>query len=179
LRASLALDGTSVSVVAGKAASVRGRKPTPTVLRLLRNNPGKRPINAHEPEPGDLSTLCPEELTDPVSRADLDRAIVPAIEIGQITAADRSFAIAHCELWATWRSQLSDAGRHAHVISAGKNKYPMPNPARMMANKTLLLLAKVDAELGFTPSSRSRVSTKKKSAGNKKKERFFGTGHGT
>jgi hypothetical protein len=43
------------------------------------------------------------------------------------------------------------------VIAAGPNKYPMPNPARVMANKTLLLLAKVDAELGLSPTARTRV----------------------
>jgi P27 family predicted phage terminase small subunit len=85
------------------------------------------------------------------------RTIAPAITRGQITAADRVFAIAHCELWSTWRSQLADAAKHAHVVAAGKNKYPTPNPARTMSNKTLLLLAKVDQELGLTPVSRSRV----------------------
>jgi P27 family predicted phage terminase small subunit len=92
-----------------------------------------------------------------VAHAEWVRGIVPAIELGQITTADRTLAIAHCELWATWRSQLADASQHAHVIAAGPNKYPMPNPARVMANKTLLLLAKVDAELGLSPTARTRV----------------------
>ena len=29
----------------------RGPKPTPTALKLLRGNPGKRPINVDEPQP--------------------------------------------------------------------------------------------------------------------------------
>ena len=135
-----------------------GRKPTPSVLKMLRNNPGRRPLNPHEPEPDALSLACPPELTDDAARAEWTRAIVPAIRSGQITSADRMFAIAHCDLWATWRSQLADAAQHAHVIAAGPNRYPMPNPARVMANKTLLLLAKVDAELGFSPTARSRVA---------------------
>ncbi len=138
---------------------MRGRKPTPTVLKLLKDNPGRRPINQDEPQPDALETDCPDELVDAVARTEWDRAIVPAITRGQITSADRVFAIAHCELWATWRSQLADAARHPHVVAAGANKYPTPNPARMMANKTLLLLAKVDQELGFTPVSRTRVKT--------------------
>jgi P27 family predicted phage terminase small subunit len=154
----------------------RGRKPTPTVLRMIRGNPGKRPINLNEPKPDGLSVQVPDELTDPVAIEEWNRTIVPAIEIGQIAASDRAFAIAHCELWATWRSQIADASRHPHVVAAGKNKYPTPNPARTMANKTLQLLAKVDAEIGFTPSSRSRVTALKKSGANKRKERFFGAG---
>lgn len=137
---------------------MRGPKPTPTVIRMLRNNPGKRPINKNEPQPEALPTACPDELIDAASQAEWRRTIVPAIERGHITAADRSFAIAHCDLWATWQDQLAEARKHPHVVSAGKSKHPIPNPARGMANKTLLLLAKVDAELGLTPSSRSRVT---------------------
>jgi P27 family predicted phage terminase small subunit len=136
---------------------VRGRKPTPSVLKFLRNNPGKRKLNASEPRPELLSSTWPDELEDKVARDEWSRTIVPAVKIGQITAADRVFAIAHCELWATWRSQLAAAAKHAHVVTSGPNKHPMPNPARVMANKTLLLLAKVDAELGLSPTSRSRV----------------------
>ena len=135
-----------------------GRKPTPSVLKMLRGNPGRRPLNALEPEPDALSPACPPELTDDVARAEWTRAIVPAIRSGQITAADRMFAIAHCDLWATWRSQLAAAAQHAHVIAAGPNRYPMPNPARVMSHKTLLLLAKVDSELGFSPTARARVT---------------------
>jgi P27 family predicted phage terminase small subunit len=146
--------------MADAVACMRGRKPTPTVLKLLRGNPGKRKIDAREPKPGVLSVDMPNELTETDAQAEWIRTIVPAIQRGQVTAADRVFAIAHCELWATWRSQLADAARHPHVVSAGKNsQHPMPNPARGMANKTLQLLAKVDAELGFTPTSRSRVTS--------------------
>jgi len=136
---------------------MRGRKPRSTVMRIITNNPSGRPFNDREPAAAPLDTVCPAELEDPIAQTEWVRGIVPAIEVGQITAADRTLAIAHCELWATWRSQLADASRHAHVIAAGVNKYPMPNPARVMANKTLLLLAKVDAELGLSPTSRTRV----------------------
>jgi P27 family predicted phage terminase small subunit len=136
---------------------MRGRKPKPTVLKLLHGNPGKRKINDKEPMPAPLPDACPPELTDGDAQQEWARTIVPAIARGQITSADRVFAIAHCDLWATWRSQLADASRHAHVVAAGKSGHPMPNPARGMANKTLMLLAKVDAELGLTPVSRSRV----------------------
>jgi P27 family predicted phage terminase small subunit len=136
---------------------MRGRKPKPSVLRMVQNNPGKRPVNHDEPIPPALESSCPQELIDPIARREWDRAIVPAVERGQVTSADRTLAIAHCELWATWQSQLLDASRHAHVIAAGPSNYPTPNPARIMANKTLQLLTKVDAELGFTPTSRTRV----------------------
>lgn len=151
---------------------MRGRKPKATVLKMLRGNPGKRAINVDEPQPGELSTACPGELTDDIARQEWTRTIVPAITIGHITASDRVFAIAHCDLWATWRSQVMDAAKHAHVIAVGKSSYPTPNPARMMANKTLQLLAKVDAELGLTPVSRTRVKVARPTPQQSKAERF-------
>lgn len=137
---------------------MRGRKPKPTVMKLVQGNPGRRPINKDEPKPPSMDAACPAELTDPVSQREWAETIVPAIERGQITSAERVMAIAHCELWATWRSQITDAARHPHVVATGANNYPTPNPARGMANKTLQLLLKVDAELGLTPTSRTRVS---------------------
>lgn len=154
---------------------MRGAKPTPTVIRMVKNNPGKRPYNTAEPIPAALDPVCPTELDDPIARLEWQRGIVPAILIGQISEADRVLAIAHCELWATWRSQLADAAKHAHVIAAGVNKYPMPNPARVMANKTLLILAKVDAELGLSPTSRSRVQVQGRLDPGSPLDRFLGS----
>lgn len=143
---------------------MKGRKPTPTVLRILRGNPGHRPINTSEPDTHPLPTACPKELTDAAAVAEWKRMIVPAIETGHITLADRTMAIAHCELFATWQAQIVEARQHPFITAAGKNEYPMPTPVRTMAMKTLLLLARIDSELGFTPSSRSRVHLKKPGA---------------
>ena len=155
---------------------MRGRKPTPTALKLIRGNPGKRPLNRAEPQPGPLKRSCPRELAEKDARAEWRRTIVPAIDRGQVTAADRVMAIAHCELWATWRSQLADAARHAHIIAVGPSQYPTPNPARVMSHKTFALLKAVDAELGFTPTSRSRVHVTAAEAPRTADDRFFGHG---
>lgn len=144
-----------------------GRKPKPSILRVLQHNPGHRPLNANEPVPARLDATCPDELaSDPVAAKEWERGIVPAIEIGQVTAADRVLAIAHCTLWSTWQSQLAAANDlNAHIILAGPNRYPTANPARGMANKTLLMLARIDAELGFSPTSRSRVQATPRAKG--------------
>ena len=150
-----------------------GRPPTPTVLKVLHNNPGRRPLNTHEPQPGTLSPICPRELSDETARAAWRRDIVPAIKLGQITAADRAVAIGYCEMWAAWRSQLADALRHPHVIAVGKSHAPIPNPARGMANKSYLLMLKTASELGLTPSSRSRVTVLPAAAGTNPLDRFL------
>lgn len=136
---------------------MKGRKPKPTAEKLLTGNPGKRPLNDREPQYGPLPVDVPIELTDPEAVAEWQRTVVPAITKGQIQTTDRVLAIAHCELWATWRSQVALAARNPHVV-ATKTGHPMPNPARGMANTTLKLLGKVDSELGFSPTSRSRIA---------------------
>jgi P27 family predicted phage terminase small subunit len=135
-----------------------GRPRVPTVLKVLHNNPGRRPLNTREPVPGALSINCPRELVDPVARAEWKRTIAPAIRLGQVTQGDRALAIGYCELWATWRSQLESALKHPHVVAVGKGQHPVPNPARGMANKSYALLLKTASELGLSPSSRSRVT---------------------
>jgi phage terminase small subunit len=127
---------------------VRGRKPVPTALKVLRGNPGKRPINRDEPAPPPLDRRVPADLgDDDEAKREWRRTISPAIGTGQITSADRVVALAHCLLWSTWRAQLADAALHPHSA----------NPSRLSANKTFALLVRVDAELGLTPSARSRV----------------------
>ncbi len=134
---------------------MRGRKPKATVLKLLDGNPGKRPINTREPKPSPLSADCPVSLVHPVAQQEWKDRIVPAIRIGQITSADYSIALAHCELYADWRDCWAEAEKHERIIMVGTQ--PQPNPYRSEARKVRAELWKIDAEIGFTPVSRSRV----------------------
>lgn len=135
-------------------------------MKLIRGNPGKRKINREEPQHAALDPEVPEEIAGvPIAREEWERSIVPAIKVGHISSADRVMAIAHCSLYAQWREQMTLAATHPEIIAVGPNNHPMPNPARGMANKSLLLLRQVDSELGFTPSSRSRVKVDKSKTG--------------
>ena len=42
--------------------AARGRKPKPTALKVLEGNPGKRPLNDHEPIPPKGELKCPSWL---------------------------------------------------------------------------------------------------------------------
>ena len=42
--------------------ATRGRKPTPTAIRELEGNPGKRPLNTREPHPERKAPACPKWL---------------------------------------------------------------------------------------------------------------------
>lgn len=135
------------------------RRPTPTNLRILRGNPGRRPINHDEPQPPALAPDVPEELIDDVVAADeWRRVIVPAIDAGIITAADRAVAIGYAEAFSQWREAVREAAGTPLVVLLGRNNYPAPNPARTAAAGAFKALRAAAAELGLTPSSRSRVT---------------------
>jgi phage terminase small subunit len=151
-------------------------------LRLLRQNPGKRPINTKEPHPDALDDAIPDVLVDPVARAEWTRAIVPAIRIGHVTSADNALAIAHCSLWATWVAQIAAAAGTPSVQEVGPHRYPRPNPLHVLPTKTMALLIGVDERLGFSPTSRSRVQVKgpgsTRAVMDKQRARFFDSTRG-
>lgn len=135
-----------------------GPPPADPRFRLIRGSRAPK-APAAGPSVAVLAPAVPDELAENVEASrEWVRTIVPAIEAGLITAADRAMAIAHCDLWATWRSQLREASEAPHVVHVGPNAHPVPNPIRGMANTTAKLLRSVDAQLGLTPTTRSRVA---------------------
>jgi phage terminase small subunit len=138
---------------------MRGRKRIPTVIKLARGNPRADRLNLDEPETLEMSADCPIELQADEAKAEWHRTIVPAIGTGQITAGDRSYAVAHCHYWSIWLAQIKAAAELPDIVPT--NRGGKCNPIRKMSNETFLLLAKVDAELGLTPCSRSRVKAHK------------------
>jgi P27 family predicted phage terminase small subunit len=143
---------------------MRGRKPTPTARKRLEGNPGRRPLNAREPDlprdpPAPPDDPPPPELeTDPVAAAEW-RRLFPILQRAQaITAGDRGSLLALCQQWSRY---LEANGRVAAsgLVVMSPHKYPMPNPYIAIANKALGNCVKLWVELGLTPSARSRVTT--------------------
>jgi P27 family predicted phage terminase small subunit len=137
---------------------MRGRKPVPIVLRMLQNNPGRRPFNEHEPQHEGIDTSCPPELTDPVAQAEWARVAPPLSARRQVTVVDRATLIGYCLKYGQWQALEIEGAKHAALVR-GPGGSVMANPALRLANATFVLVLKAAAELGITPSSRSRVST--------------------
>jgi P27 family predicted phage terminase small subunit len=134
-----------------------GPRRQPTALRLLRGNPGKRKINRLEPQPPPLETVCPPELVSPVAQAEWTRVAAGLIASGQVTTVDRALLIGYCQKWAQWQALEEAAAAHPFILKGPQGK-PIPNPALNLAFKAFNLLIRASAELGMTPSARSRVS---------------------
>lgn len=129
---------------------MRGRKPVPTSLKLLRGNPGKRPLHP-EPRPVPSSTVPPVWLTDRTARVEYERLAPELVRMGLLTVVDVPVLAAWCECFAQWREaqeclEEADASNDGLYLSL----------AGVVAKRRAELV-KLAAEFGFTPSSRSRV----------------------
>jgi P27 family predicted phage terminase small subunit len=136
---------------------VRGRKPNPTWKKILDGNPGKRALNADEPElPAAAATFetLPAELTNPVAIAEWQRLAPILYGARQVTDVDRGALIALCLEWARYQDALKAV---TTLVVETPSGYSMPNPYLAVANRAFQNCAKLWPELGLTPSSRSRV----------------------
>ena len=142
---------------------MRGRKPTPTHLKLVRGNPGKRPLNASEPVPQLTLPSPPAELC-PDARVEWERVAGELHRIGILSSIDRAPLAAYCQAYGRWivaeraiakmaeRDQMTEG-----LMIKTTNGNAVQNPLVGTANKAMGDMVRYAAEFGMTPSARSRV----------------------
>ena len=150
-------------------ADMRGRKPTPTKQRILRGNPGKRPLNGNEPvypSPGEEFDAIPDDLQGNVLAASEWHRLAPMLRrTGHVAESDRTALIAMCLEWARYIEATKKIRELGMVVKAPSG-YPIVNPYLSIATKALAGCNKLWPELGLTPSSRSRVNATDAKSGN-------------
>ncbi|HEY1599711.1 MAG TPA: phage terminase small subunit P27 family [Pirellulales bacterium] len=134
---------------------VRGRKPKPTRLKLAEGNPGKRKSRAREPQPAAGEPACPAEL-DAAAREEWQRLCKALIALGILTEIDRAVLAAYCQCWSRWLAAERDIARRGVIVVTVMGA-EMQNPSLPIANKALQLMLRFGAELGLTPSARTRI----------------------
>jgi P27 family predicted phage terminase small subunit len=172
----VALECAGLPVVRSTRLAVRGRKPVPTVMKVLRGNPGRRPLNEHEPEPEAPVDLTPPDWLQEDARLEwADKA--PMLQrLGLLTEADLDAFCLYCQTFARWKAAEKKLLEFGMVVkSTSHNGFPIVSPYLQIANKAQQQATKMLIEFGLTPSSRSRVTVVKPSRVDKQKERFFGS----
>jgi len=142
-----------------------GPKPMPTHLKLLRGNPGKRPIR---PEPQPLRTEqvpdAPNFLTG-YARDEWDRVAPELHRIGLLTVLDIAALAAYCVAYATWRTAEEtlnevanrDPVMHGLIVktrAGGVMQNPLVLTARQAAND----MVRYASEFGMTAAARARIA---------------------
>ncbi|MBL8659395.1 MAG: phage terminase small subunit P27 family [Rhodospirillales bacterium] len=134
---------------------MRGRKPTPTALKVIRGNPGKRRIEHACPEPEALFAPPPDWLA-PLA-AERWRQLMPElVRWGLFTRLDADSLAAYCSYYALFRDQLAAAAEVGAVV-ATPSGYAMTNPHLTNANKAARMMQGFGTEFGLSPAARVRL----------------------
>lgn len=136
---------------------MRGRRPTPTRIKLLTGNPGKRPLNPHEPRPEPALPECPRELS-PLARQEWERLSGELAKLDLVTHLDRAALAAYCGAYALWAEAMEQVQKFGTMVKSPTG-YPIQSPYLAIANRQAEIMLRVASEFGFTPASRSRIST--------------------
>lgn len=135
---------------------MRGRKPKPTALKLLDGNPGKRAINGKEPKAPPGLPGCPEQLSEP-AKAEWNRIARALHEIGLLSTLDRTAFAAYCAAYGRW-VEAEEKLQETPPLVKTPSGYVQPSPWINIANRQLEIMLKFMAEMGLTPSARSRIT---------------------
>ena len=135
---------------------MRGRKPTPTALKVANGNPGKRRINGQEPKPPGSLPDCPDHLSD-VAREEWHRIAASLNKIGLLTQVDRTTMAAYCQCYGRWVEAEQKLAETPSIIRLPSG-YIQQSPWLTISNKQLELMVKYMSELGLTPAARSRLA---------------------
>ena len=147
-----------------------GPCPTPTALKRLRGNPGKRPLNEDEPKPPPGAPKMPPWL-DRAAKKEWLEQLGWLVQCGILTVVDKAIYGIYCQAYSDVSRLKAEIDEEAEAWKAEHGS--RINPKQGLYDRALLRLHKSSAELGLTPSSRSRVVVAPKSSG-KDASRFFG-----
>jgi len=129
-------------------------RPVPTKLKILRGNPGKRPLNTQEPQPKVGAPSCPPHLGE-IARAHWRRMVKEMRPLNLLTRLDVAALAIHCDRWERWVQATEELRKYGPVLKMGAMLIQSPYIA--IADKAMNQILKTGAEFGYTPSSRTRL----------------------
>jgi P27 family predicted phage terminase small subunit len=131
--------------------------PTPIKLRLLRGNPGRRPI-PREPQPKSAAK-CPEPPDYVTGYAAREwKWLAPELwALGLLTVLDQTVFAAYCVSYGRWRA-AEELLQGEPLVVPGSEGNQVQNPLVRIASQAARDLLRVGSEFGLTPSARARVA---------------------
>lgn len=137
------------------ARTVKGRKPTPTALKLVRGNPGRRPLRLESEARTKPAGVKPDWLTGDAADQ-WDKVSAQLSDAGILTNVDEAALALYCETFVRWRHAIDQVTKYGPVVKAPSG-FPVQSPYLAIANRCHDQMLKLLVEFGMTPSSRSRV----------------------
>jgi P27 family predicted phage terminase small subunit len=144
----------AVSFHPDPSMATRGRKPTPTALKLLKGTRRDR-LPSSEPRPRPARPKCPGHL-DHTARAEW-RRLLPILErMRVLTEADGAALAIYCAAFSRCRLAEREIGNYGLLVLQ-ENGILKRNPAEVIVAECEATMARVLVEFGLTPSARTRV----------------------
>lgn len=141
-----------------------GGKPKPTYLRVLDGNAGHRPLNKDEPKPQFRLIEPPESLSD--RQKEIWRRTLAQAPPELLTTLDEAVFKIWCIAY-DYHDHANSMVAKGGVFMKTKNGVPIQNPWVAVVNRQALVMLKAASEMGFTPSSRTRVKVESTKAASK------------
>jgi P27 family predicted phage terminase small subunit len=142
-----------------------GPPPTPTVVKLLRGNPGKRRIRSEPQPPQPVEPPeCPPFLTS--YAADEWHRVAPGLHVlGLLTVLDVMPLSAYCVAYQHWREaeealarmRERDAQTSGLLIKTSSGDAAQ-NPLLGISRRAAGDMVRYASEFGFSPAARARIS---------------------
>jgi len=151
-------------------------RPVPTKLKILRGNPGKRPINQLEPKLRALTKPpAPPAFLGDTARGEWRKRAREFVEIGMLTSADLGLLAAYCESYGRFADASEEFKRLGapyfyETVHGGQAKHPLVGIIDA-AEQSML---RNGSEFGLTPSSRTRIHLPKPAENVDNAQKFFG-----
>ncbi len=135
---------------------MRGRKPDPTVVKLLNQSQNLRTDIDDEPHPPGV-LLAPPDYMTPEQIAIWDAAIdgAPKGLLRKLDARLLSIWVIAAHLHEEAAKQVEKFGM---IVKSPKQGIPMQSPYMPIINRQAEIMLRTASELGFSPTSRSRIT---------------------
>lgn len=139
-----------------------GRPPVPTAIKLVRGNPGCRPINQDEPKPPQAD-LTPPAVLDGLALEKWTEMTALLSGMGVFTQADRHPLMRYCMMFDQWAALEKHCKEHGstQITSTG---YSQVTAEATLAKSLRKELLEIERQFGMTPASRSSMKVSSASA---------------
>ena len=135
--------------------ATRGRKPTPTAIKELEGNPGKRKLNDQEPKPERKAPKCPKWLEEEAKK-EWKRLAKKMEMMGILTEVDMAAFAGYCQAYARWKEAEEFITQHGTIVKTPSG-YWQQVPQVSIAQAYLKVIDRFAEQFGLTAASRSRI----------------------
>jgi P27 family predicted phage terminase small subunit len=137
-------------------------RPEPTALKILKGNPRDKALNKNEPQPRVVLPKCPKELKGE-ARTEWNRVVPILHNVRILTELDLSILKAYCQAWRLLQDAQARLAKEVKLndgysVISPKGGQIYANPHVGLVQRQFQIVRTLQAELGMTPSSRSKIS---------------------